>query len=192
MGHPIAWVRTVLTTIALIVLPWCAYAEAVDGGDIRIAVVKKGEVVTIDASYWVPVSAQIAWDVLTDYEHMADILPQLRSSKVLARSENKLRVSQTGRIFFGPIPLSFDYLRDIELTPQRKIQSRVVGGSLKRGDVTTELIPQESQTRIIYHSEAIPAIWLPLGIGEAFIRDNVQEQFVHMRDEMVRRKSRGL
>lgn len=191
MDRVIGWVHTLLVMIALIVQPWSANAAASDGTDIHVAVIKKGDSVTIDASYLVLVTADIAWDVLTDYEHMAEVLPQLRTSKVLVRSENKLRVSQTGRIFFGPIPVAFDYLRDVELTPRSRIRSHVIGGSLKRGDVTTELIPREAQTRIIYHSEAMPGIWLPFGISEAFIRDNVHDQFIHMREEMMRRKEKA-
>lgn len=188
MNRVIGWARTLLVSIALIVQPWSANAEAVDGTDIHVVAIKKGDSVTIDASYLVPVTTDIAWDVLTDYEHMVEVLPQLRTSKVLIRSEKKLRVSQTGRIFFGPIPVVFDYLRDVELTPRSRIRSHVVGGSLKRGDVTTELMPQEAQTRITYHSEANPNIWLPFGITETFIRDNAHDQLIHMRNEMIRRK----
>lgn len=191
MDRVTGWRRALLVAMTLIVVPpWSAYAEMIDNADIRILVIKKGDLVAIDASYLVPVATDIAWDVLTDYEHMAEVLPQLRTSTVLARSENKLRVSQTGRIFFGPIPVAFDYLRDVELSPRSRIQSHVIGGSLKHGDVTTELMSQNSQTRIIYHSEAAPGIWLPFGISEMFIRDNVHDQLIHMRDEMIRRKKR--
>lgn len=165
---------------------WLSVARA-EADDIRITVVKQQETVIVDASLVAPVPPRQAWDVLTDYEHMADFMPQVNSSKVLERREGRLRVSQSGRIFFGPIPISFDYLREVELTPYSEIRSRVIGGSLKSGAVTTQLIPQGAATRIVYHSEAVPNIWVPLGIGEAFIRNSVREQLVTMRDEMLRR-----
>lgn len=183
--------KAFLVAIAFLFLPWSLANAEEEQEEILVTVERKGEVVTVDASFTVPVKAQLAWEVLTDYENMAEFLPQLDSSKVLNRNGNRLRVSQNGRIFVGPIPLSFDYLRDVELTPYSRMRSVVIGGSLKSGEVITQLMPTGETTRIIYHSKAVPNIWIPLGISEAFIRNSVQEQLVNMRKEMERREGRG-
>lgn len=164
-----------------------AYAGPGGGGNISIEIAKKGEVVVVDASFTAPVTQRQAWDVLTDYVHMPDFLFDIRTSKVLKQNGNALRVFQDGRVFFGPFPIFFEYLRDIELEPYRQIRSHSIGGSLKLGDVTTTLEGKGTETRVTYHSEAVPGIWIPLGIGEAFIRNRLREQFAAMRGEMIRR-----
>lgn len=162
--------------------------HAAVGEKIPVAVSKSGPVVTIDASMVVPVTREQAWNVLTDYEHMAAFLPHLQKSEIIERRNNALRVMQSGEIPYGPLSFRFEYLRDVELSPYNKIRSRIIGGSLKAGEVTTQLQHQASGTLILYHSETVPQIWIPFGIGAAFIRDNIRDQLDKMRDEMLRRK----
>ncbi len=177
----------VATVFVLSGWPCFAYADPDDSANISIEIAKKGDVVVVDASFTAPVTRRQAWDVLTDYVHMPDFLFEIRTSKVLKQNGNALRVFQDGRVFFGPFPIFFEYLRDIELEPYRQIRSHSIGGSLKRGDMTTTLAGQGTETRITYHSEAVPGIWIPLGIGRTFIRNRLRERFVAMRGEMIRR-----
>ncbi|GIZ51324.1 hypothetical protein NCCP691_13380 [Noviherbaspirillum aridicola] len=112
----------------------------------------------------------------------------LAPSKVVHRNGNKLRLEQNGRVFIGPIPWSFDYVRDVELTAPTRIRSVIVGGSLASGEVITDLKRQGDATHISYRSEAVMGVWVPLGISEAVIRQQVLDQLGQMRDEMVRRR----
>lgn len=163
-------------------------ACAATARDIPVAVSEKGPVVTVDADFFVPVTRHQAWEVLTDYAHMTAFLPHLQKSEIVERRKNAFRVSQSGTIPCGPLSLSFDYLRDVEVFPDNQIRSHIVGGSLKAGEVVTRLQEQGNGTRIIYHSETVPNIWIPFGIGAGFIRDNIRDQLYSMRNEMLRRK----
>ncbi len=46
---------------------------------------KNGDTVELDTQFSVPVSREIAWAVLTDFEHMTAFIPNLASSKVLEK-----------------------------------------------------------------------------------------------------------
>lgn len=48
-------------------------------------VTKNGDTVELDTQFSVPVSREIAWAVLTDFEHMTAFIPNLASSKVLEK-----------------------------------------------------------------------------------------------------------
>lgn len=175
--------------LCVLALPWAVPASAQDAGaDIVVSVDRRGDLVFVDAGMTAPVDIRLAWQVMTDYERMPEFLPQLESSEILERRENFLRLAQTGRVYIGPIPWSFEYVREVELTPPRRIRSVIVGGSLASGEVITELRPQGDGTRISYRSEAVPGMWVPLGISEAVIRNQVRDQLEQMRDEMLRRQ----
>lgn len=171
------------------------YAYAVSAGaasasaaDMTVTVERNGDLVVVDAGFDVAVTPREAWQVLTDYEHMTQFLPNLTSSTVLMRNESTLRVSQNGRIPFGPFWLSFEYVRAIDLVPYREIRSHAVGGSLRKGEVVTRLEEHGAGTRVLYHSELVPAIWVPFGIGSMFVRRNIGEQLASLRSEMMRRQ----
>lgn len=169
-------------------LVWLPGAHARSDAEVSVSVERKGDAVFVEASLVVPVDIQLAWQVMTDYERMPEFLPQLHTSRVVSRRGNRLRLEQEGRVFIGPIPWSFEYVRDVELTPPRQIRSVIVGGSLASGEVITDLSSEGGGTHIQYRSEAVPGVWVPLGISEAVIRGQVREQLEQMRVEMVRRQ----
>lgn len=154
---------------------------------IQVEVRREADTAYVDAAFFVPVPRVVAWSVLTDYERMPVFMPDVNASKVLQRSGNKLRVSQTGTVYFGPIPIPFEYLREVELTPSSAIRSVAIGGSVKSGIVETSLLEAPGGTRIVYRSEGVPTLWLPFGLGESFIRKTVKEKITATREEMVRR-----
>ncbi len=164
-------------------------AAADDADGIAVHVRKDGGVVFVTTAMLVPVAPRQAWDVLIDYEKMPQFMPNLDTSKIIDRHDNRVRLAQAGTVAIGPFSLAYDYVREVELTPYRAILSTVVAGSsLKSGRVMTRLLAEGEATRIIYDSEAVPNIWIPLGISEAFIRGHVRDQMESMRTEMLRRK----
>lgn len=187
---PLVFVKAAFA-LTLCVCAVSAGAASAYAADMAITVARNGELVVVDAGFDVPVTPRQAWQVLTDYEHMTRFMPNLASSTVLARDENTLRVSQNGRIPFGPFWLSFEYVRAIDLMPYREIRSHAVGGSLKKGEVVTRLEEHGAGTHVLYHSELVPAIWVPFGIGSMFVRQNIGEQLAGLRNEMMRRQEHG-
>lgn len=182
----LAWAFVVLSAWTT---PGLSRAQAqTPDANISVDLERRGEVVHVDASLVVSVDIQLAWQVMTDYEGMPEFLPQLQSSRIVSRNGNRLRLEQAGRVFLGPIPWTFEYVRDVELTAPTRIRSVIVGGSLASGEVVTELKRQGGATHISYRSEAVPGVWVPLGISEGVIRQQVLEQLAQMRAEMLRRQ----
>jgi carbon monoxide dehydrogenase subunit G len=159
------------------------------GRDLSVVVKRSAGAVLIDVSMSVKASPQQAWDVLTDYDHMANFFPNLRTSRVVERTGNRIRIEQTGSVSYGPLSFPFESMREIELSPYREIRSRAIGGSLRKGDATTRLIPEGASTRIVYHSESVPAVWVPPGIGPRVIANQTGAQFESLRSEILKRRS---
>lgn len=143
--------------------------------------------VLVDVSMFVPATPQQAWAVLTDYDHMSAFFPNLQSSRVIERENGKLKVEQKGAVRYGPLSFPFEMVREIELHPYAEIRSRALSGSVKRGTAVTKLIPEARGTRIVYHSEAVPNVWVPPGIGPKFIENETRAQFEFLRAEILRR-----
>ena len=156
--------------------------------DIVVSAKKSGDMVIIDVSMLVPATQRETWDVLIDFDRMPQFLPNLQASKILSKSPTRLQVAQKGGVSHGPISITFDVVRDVELKPYTEIRSHVVSGNLKKVDGTTRLAAEGEGTRVTLHTESIPNVWVPPGIGPTLIENETRDQFRDMRNEILKRK----
>ncbi|MBC7572906.1 MAG: SRPBCC family protein [Herminiimonas sp.] len=176
------------------ILVWAAgmalHSRAADSGnDIEVSAKKVADTVVIDVSMLVSATPREAWDVLTDYDKMPSFLPNLQVSKIISRSPTRLQVVQKGGVSHGPITITFDVIRDVQLKPYSEVISHVVSGNLKQVDGTTRIAAEGEATRVTFHSVSIPNVWVPPGIGPSMIESETRDQFGDMRAEILRRKS---
>src|SRR5438309_8247133 len=68
----------------LAVAPGLVRAAAVEAIEIRIE--RQGEFITVNASALMQVDARIAWEVLSDYDNLAQFIPDMKSSRVDRKS----------------------------------------------------------------------------------------------------------
>jgi carbon monoxide dehydrogenase subunit G len=175
----------------LLAAPPGSHAAPADD-DIQVKVERHGESVTVHAQLSVPVDARQAFAVLTDYDHMKQFLPDLDESRILSRTRDGLLVRQAGKVRFGWFAMPFEYVRRIELTPDTRLVSHIVSGSVKKGDVTTTLTTSNGRTLITYDSEAAMGVWLPFGIGNGAIAAHLRQDLDSMRAEMLRRRAAAI
>ncbi|WP_367849285.1 SRPBCC family protein [Rhodoferax sp. WC2427] len=142
---------------------------------------------TVDLSILAPVDATRAWAVLTDFEHMADFVPNLTSSVVTERSDTLVKVTQKGVAKYGIFSTQFESVREIHLAPPQEIRAHGVGGNILRMESRMQLEPEGSGTRLTYHAEVLPGFWFPPLIGPSLVRHETAEQFSAMLHEMQRR-----
>jgi hypothetical protein len=167
-------------------------ADSPTGRDIEVQVSMVGENIIIDLNFAVPASQQEVWDVLTDFDGMADFVSNLKESKIVSVSEDKLTIFQRGTAAYGPIRYSFESTREVRLLPYHKILTHLISGNMRKLEGTTYLIHDGGQTRVIHHTEAIPKVWIPAAVGKIFIEHEMREQFNEMRNEIIRRKRTAL
>lgn len=181
--------RLLLVAVLGLAPNFAAHAESASGTqDIEVTAKKVANMVVIDVSMLVAATPRETWDVLTDYDHMPQFLPNLQSSKILSKSPTRLEVAQKGGATHGPISITFDVVRDVQLKPYSEIVSHVISGDLKKVDGTTRLSPEGNGTRITFHSESIPNVWVPPGIGPTLIENETRGQFGDMRAEIMKRR----
>lgn len=179
-------------------LPWflfcllavlCGSAGALEPSVVA-TVTQLGEAFVIDATVEVPVPLAGAWEVLTDFEHMALFVGNLKGSRVLRREDNVLWVRQDGVIEYGPFSVPFKSEREIRLEPKKRILARSLSGSMKRMESEAQLKALPDGVQIRYHAEAVPDSTLARLFGATIVRHEIEEQFREMSAEMLRRYPR--
>ena len=178
---------TLFVWLALFMAEACADPQLDQDISVKVQVV--GDNVIVDLTLTVPATRLQVWGVLTDFEHMAGFISNLKESKVISRSENTVNVFQRGSAQYGPVSFAFESTRELQLAPFDKIRSHLISGNMHKMEGLTQLLDEGGQTRIIYHTDSIPGVWIPPLVGKVFIEHETREQFQQMRDEIIRRKS---
>jgi Polyketide cyclase / dehydrase and lipid transport len=145
-----------------------------------------------------------AWLTVTDYEHLPQFVPGIRSARVLARvasgATERLLIEQTGEfrffLFAQPVQVWLDVTHE---APGRVLARSVLpsGISLERstlrefeGSYALSAI-DATRTRFVYQARFEPVqSMLPL-LGTLVVRHTVTEQFRAMAAEIERRAARN-
>ncbi len=160
--------------------------------DIAVKVKHDSEQVTVDVEFVVPVVPQQAWAVLTDFENLPSFNTGVLASRVTSRAGNSLHVWQKAISKYGILSFAFESIREINLTPFTRIKERMISGSMRKMEETTELSPEGSHTRIAYHAVFIPGMRVPPLLGNVFIKHQAREQFQQLANEIIRRQQMNI
>jgi carbon monoxide dehydrogenase subunit G len=148
----------------------------------------QGESITVTASAEMRVDPRTVWGVITDYDHLAEFIPSMRSSRVVRRAADHLLVEQTGEFgflwFSQPVQAR---LVVVEVPPQ-SVVAHAVGGNLREmeGRYTVTVMP-EGMVRLSYSGRLVPDFAVPPVIGRMVVRNVLADQFSAMVEEIVRR-----
>jgi polyketide cyclase/dehydrase/lipid transport protein len=173
----------VLLPVVVFLLPASCLGHEDLWSQVRIA----GEWIFADVSFSVPATRAQVWEVLTDFEHMAGFISNLATSTVIAREGQALQVYQKGVARRGLLVFPFESVREVRLTPMSHIESHLLRGSMARQDGSTDLSGEGAETRVVFHGESVPGVWIPPLVGKGFIEQELREQFLELRAEILRR-----
>lgn len=147
--------------------------------DVRVERVNTdaGRVYEVNASGEVAAAPAAVWRILTDYDRMAEFVPDLRSARVLSRSGDEATIEQVGvaRLLF--------FHRDIRLVVQAReqpisqIDISLVDGDMRVYRCTWRLvpIPETGGTRVLYSGAMAPKFYVPGILGANLIRSDVEK-----------------
>jgi uncharacterized membrane protein len=183
-------VSNFLAAITFIVSPAFAFAAPSGGRDIAVDVERDGNAFTVAAELTVAASTDEVWDVLTDFDHMAQILSNVDFSRVANRNGKRFEVIQKSHGSAGLIHVSLDSVRAVELTPKREIQSHLITGDLKSSDFTTRIAKKGGITRITVRGKIVAEGLSAAAITPEAVQAQVQRQYQELREEILRRKTK--
>jgi hypothetical protein len=176
---------------AVAVLALSAPAGSAAPQDVAVRVSKDGMTFTVEADFSVAATQEETWEVLTDFDHMTQILSNVDASKITSRDGNRIEVTQKSHAQSGPIRISLDSVREVDLTPKTEIKSRMVkSNDLKSSDFTTRIAPGEGGlTKVTVRGTFLPAGLAVVAANPEAVEANTRRQYSELRDEILRRKN---
>jgi Polyketide cyclase / dehydrase and lipid transport len=182
------WIRACLRGgIALVFFAIAAEASA--QSPVRsIDVAYDGETYVVKADMFAPVAPTIAWDVLTDFAHMAGWVPNLRESNVVKQDGPQLTIEQRGNAKFGALSIPYTSVREIAMNPQTTIRSTQVKGSMRKQQSLMTLSADGDGTKLLYQLELVPSFLASGVLSKDFLKHEIEEQFTAIVGEMIKRK----
>lgn len=178
------WLIACLATVAV------SASAAVPDEDIVVHAKKEGAEVVVEVDCPVRAPVLAVWDVLTDYDNMSRFISNLQYSGIQGRVDNVLKVRQYGKATRGPLTITFDNVREVELRPFTEVRSRLISGDLRASAFTTRLVDVDGLVHIVNSGRYTPKIWVPPLIGPALIEAETRKQFGEIRTEILRRSER--
>jgi hypothetical protein len=173
--------------LVLLLMVAAATASAAESPVRSISVDRDGDAYVVNAVFFAPVGQSVAWDVLTDFDHMNGWVPNVAESKATKREENSVIVEQRGVAKFGAASFPYVTERKIEMAMPTSIKTTQLKGSLRRVESTLQLEPDGKGTKINYHLVMVPSLLASTVMSKPFLEHEVSEQFTAIVGEMVRR-----
>jgi ribosome-associated toxin RatA of RatAB toxin-antitoxin module len=136
-----------------------------------------GHVYEVNARGEVAAAPAAVWRILTDYDRMAEFVPDLRSARVLSRSGDKVVLEQFGVAHF------LFFRRDIHLVvqaheqPISRIDISLVDGDMQVYRCSWQLIPvpETGGTQVLYNGALAPKFYVPGMLGSNMIRTHIEQ-----------------
>lgn len=146
--------------------------------------------ITIRAYVDVPVDGRLAWSVLTDYDRLAEFVPDMHLSRRISRPGEPIRVHQRGEKTWLILDTPFDVILLMHETPYSRIHFRQLAGTLKDMYGEWRLLPLPEGVRIAYTARLEPGLLSPRVPGDGWlIEADIQRMLEALAQEMLRRRS---
>ncbi len=178
-----------LLMAGLSLTPWLLWAQEPSATP-QVKIERSGDNFQVEVEATVAVDIMTAWQVLTDYNHIAEFVPGMESSRIISSFGAPLRIEQkgeTGWLFFAR---DFDVVLDIEELPLGLLKFHSAGGNMKRMEGEWRILETgPASITLHYSAEIVPEFWVPPLIGKALMSRNIRKNIEAVIAEMQKRHS---
>lgn len=146
--------------------------------------------ITIRAFVDVPVDGRLAWTVLTDYDRLADFVPDMHISRRISKPGEPTRVHQRGEKTWLVLDTPFEVVLLMHETPYTRIHFRQLSGTLKDMFGEWRLLPLAGGVRVAYTARLEPGLLSPRVPGDGWLIEvDIQRMLEAIAHEMMRRRA---
>jgi ribosome-associated toxin RatA of RatAB toxin-antitoxin module len=178
------------SAVAVVVGTILAAASARSAQDVVVDAERQGNALAITAHAVLRAPLPLIWHTLTDYDHLAEFIPGMTSSRVLERRRNTAIVEQTGEASFWLFRYSIAVTVKSDEHYPAAIGVRILTGNLRQlvgGYQIETIIGKPDEFVLQWRGIIEPDIFLPFFITEPGLRQIVADQFLGMIREIERR-----
>lgn len=153
----------------------CQTEPLEEGQDIQIQVVDLGQRCRqLQGSVPIPAERERIWQVLTDYDHLAEFIPNLVESRVIGHENGCKLVRQVGAQTILLARFSATVTLAVEEIFPEQIRFHQTEGDFLLFQGFWDLSPSlPGQTLLTYHLKVQPPRRMPVAIVERFVRRNL-------------------
>jgi carbon monoxide dehydrogenase subunit G len=176
-----------LRAASLVILALAAASGPALAQDVSIRTGRDGDFITVSASAVMKVDQHVAWAVLSDYDQLAKFIPDMKSSRVISRDGNFVRVEQKGDVGFFFYREPVNMLLEVHEEPPNRITARGVEGNVKGLETRYELHSSGAGVKLDYAGRFVPDFSIPPLIGMPIMNHLIERRFRAMVAEIQRR-----
>src|SRR3569833_2266756 len=133
----------------------------------------------VNASGFVHATPEQAWRVLTDYDRLAEFVPDLLSSRLISRKGSQAVVEQRSEASFLFVTHPIHIVVRLSEQPFSSIDVALISGNMKRYSAHWQLAPSVRDgvhgTRIIYSGAMEPDFFIPPVVGESIEQSSMKK-----------------
>lgn len=148
---------------------------------------EEGGFIQVDAQFVSPATPNLVWQALTDYDHLAEFVPDMLSSRLLSAQNMPIRIEQKGRSSFMFLSFPIEVVFEIYEHSPTDLRFNSLSGSLSNMSGHYKLTPLHGGTRIEYTARFRPDFYVPPFISSAIMRRSINRQFDGLLHEIERR-----
>jgi hypothetical protein len=163
--------------------------------DFSVEAEGQGPGVSVQARARIRAPWSVIWETLTDYEHLPQFVPGMRTSRVIQRRGASAVVEQKGHAGFLVFNYPIDVVVESVEVPPGVIEIHVLRGNVKQldGRYVIERDPLDAEGHVLHwHGVIEPALALPSFISAPLVRASIRDQFLGMVREIERRNARRI
>jgi ribosome-associated toxin RatA of RatAB toxin-antitoxin module len=187
--HLTAWCARLALLGALASPAW-----AVAGEVIAVQAKRQGSAVQITTQAIIRAPQELIWQTLTDYDRLAEFVPDISTSRVIERQGSTVTVEQAGKAHLWFFTYVIDVVVEVTEQPPHTLAVRVLRGNLKQlegGYRLDKVEGKEGDEYLLQWSGLIePALPVPTAVTLPLMRSNIARQFEGMVREIERREAR--
>ena len=143
----------------------------------------------ITAQLHIPHSVEQVWQVLTNYEALADFIPNLAQSRRLDRPNGGIRLEQVGSQRFLKLNFSARVVLDLEESFPQAINFCMVEGDFKEFSGSWNLKPCSIEategTHLCYTVQILPKAMMPISIIERRLSQDLQTNLLAVQQRVA-------
>ena len=151
--------------------------ERLPGGTRRLAVQLRS-----------PIPVGVLWDVLTDYAHLAEFIPNLSSSELVMRDGQTVRLQQVGSQQLMGLRFSAQVLLQLrEFKPDGLLRFEMLKGDFRRFEGSWQVRELPEGSSLLYELTVQGCLGMPIALIEERLRDDLSSNLYAVEQEAKRR-----
>lgn len=145
----------------------------------------------LQAQIWIPAGIDRVWAVLTDYEALANFIPNLAKSQVLEQESDRVRLEQVGTEKLWKVSFSAKVVLDMVLEAPHAIRFSQFQGDFNEFQGAWLLAPQaqdnQAGTQLTYELTVHPKRTMPVKLVECNLNVGLPRNLAAIYQETLRR-----